>query len=199
MKSENTYCKNCNNRIYNNSDEDTSKSSSAQSIIDNYHLSSNEKQNLLEKTLHCTPTDIALVLKYLYKDNLRFSNKNWYYYNNNKWNISDKTNSPIFNLIKTHLINEYLLLANQFNNKVVEFNNITELDEIIKNDYMYKAKLCNSVCIKLSNKSFILKINTICEKLFEDDLFIQKLNRNRNMIAFDNGVFNIKTKQLILK
>lgn len=157
----------------------------------------------LEKTLNQTQTDIALLLKFMYKRYLKYSNKekHWFYFDprKNKWIIYGRGTNPLHELMSKNVVNEYLYLSNYYTAQVSEIltNGLErsegedeEYDEIIINDYIAKSKLCSEICLKLTNKTFCNRVSTICEKLFENNDFQDLLDKRPHLIGFRNGVYD---------
>lgn len=168
---------------------------------------SDKLQFYLEKTLNQTHTDVALLLKFMYKRFLKYSNndKKWFYFETkcNKWLIFDKNKSPVYELMSKHIVNEFLYLSNIYTNQVCEALNDGEnsmedadksidndFDEITINDLIAKSKLCSEICLKLTNKTFCSRVNTIVEKILESDDFIDVLDKRPHLLGFKNGVYD---------
>ncbi len=159
----------------------------------------------LEKTLSGSPSDIALLLKYLYYPKIRFDLKYWYHFYNHVWNISEEEHSPFFSILKNDLINKYLELANEYNHEVILYTKKYDISydfhdgeflPLIINDLIYKSKLCSEISLKLSNHSFCLKINAIVQELFTDKSFSPNMDLNPNLIGFNNIIYNLQSNSI---
>lgn len=156
----------------------------------------------LEKTLNENPLNIAHILKYLYRDMIRFDGKQWYSFNNEThgWKITDEHNSPLINIIKNDLITRYMKLANQYNLKVQEISAAPAEDSLtyyplIINDLIYKSKQCTELSLRLNNDVFCNQVMQIARELFIEKDFSKTMDTNPCLLGFNNGIYDLNTHQ----
>ena len=119
--------------------------------------------------------DIAKIVYYLYKDDYvcgKLKNKLWYHYEDHKWKQTE--------------LGPYKELS----------TNIVQLFEKYKSD-IDDEKIndkVNAIIFKLKNVSFKESVCRECTYLFYDPDFIMNLDRNINLICFNNGVWDIRNK-----
>jgi len=174
----------------------------------------------LEKTFSQNPSDVAHLLKYLYYSIIRFDTKHWYHFVDHRWTRRDEDSSPLIPLMKNDLVNKYLHLANEYNQRVMsltsELNSAEDLDSVDNNlelndrngerkdtylplvisDLMYKSKICSELSLKLTNHGYYHKVNVIAQELFTQKDFDLRLDINPELIGFDNGNFNLLDGEL---
>lgn len=119
--------------------------------------------------------DIAKIVYYLYKDDYvcgKLKNKLWYHYEDHKWKQTE--------------LGPYKELS----------TNIVELFEKYKSDIDDEkiSEKVNAIIFKLKNVSFKESVCRECTYLFYDPDFIMNLDRNINLICFNNGVWDIRNK-----
>lgn len=165
-------------------------------------MSIDELNFYLEKTLNENPLNIAHLLKYLYKDTITFDGKQWYSFNNEThgWKITEEHNNPLTYIIKGELINKYMKLANEYNLKVQEINNLsndntTTYYPLIINDLIYKSKICAELSLKLNNDVFCNQITAIAKELFIEKDFSKTMDLNPSLMGFNNGIYDLSKHQ----
>lgn len=119
--------------------------------------------------------DIAKIVYYLYKDDYvcgKLKNKLWYHYEDHKWKQTE--------------LGPYKELS----------TNIVELFEKYKSEIDDEkiSEKVNAIIFKLKNVSFKESVCRECTYLFYDPDFIMNLDRNINLICFNNGVWDIRNK-----
>ena len=119
--------------------------------------------------------DIAKIVYYLYKDDYvcgKLKNKLWYHYEDHKWKQTE--------------LGPYKELS----------TNIVQLFEKYKSDIDDEKinEKVNAIIFKLKNVSFKESVCRECTYLFYDPDFIMNLDRNINLICFNNGVWDIRNK-----
>jgi P4 family phage/plasmid primase-like protien len=138
--------------------------------------------------------DLAQVLRQIYKDryvcvNLEKRGGAWYVYKNHRW-VMDKglslrrcISTTMYDLFVRKLEN----FLNKFNNKEITEENNKFLGEKSKKMYSIKAKLK-----KTNDKNNILRE---AAELFFDDKFIGNMDKNKNLMCFNNGVVDFEQKE----
>lgn len=148
----------------------------------------------LQKCLKDTkPThySIAMVVYNLYGNKFVCANsKNniWYEFYNHRWHkLEDGLN--IMKLLPTEIYNKFLNLNFSLSK---DLKNIDEDDEADKN-IKAKRQRINKILYELQNVPFMKKVVEAAKTLYYDPKFIEKLDENRNIICFENGVYDLST------
>jgi len=143
--------------------------------------------NYIEKSASSTSYHVAKVLYQMYRyqficGSLKY--KTWYEYRNHRWH---QVEEGIFlrKKISNELVNEYIKVSNDYNNKALESdNNEKEL-------YLKKKNKFDEISLKLCSIKFKRDVMAEALELFYDSYFIDKLDSNRSLIGFENGVFDL--------
>jgi len=149
-------------------------------------------QYLIDKTINAVNNyDIAKVLyemnkfKFVYTDN-----KVWYEYKNHRYSNIKDAGIPLKKKISTELCNEYQQLISD-NNKIITCDdpNISEDD---RESLEKKNKELTSICTKLKTTKFKNDVMTECKELFIQSRFEEKLDSNKYLVGFENGVYDLQ-------
>jgi len=142
-----------------------------------------------------TEHDVALVIHQMYKDNyvcVHYDKKNgWYIFRSHKWeldkgtSIRSKMSFEIHDLFEKRR-DKYLEEYHQCNLKENAMDRVEYLKKRIQN----VTKIMNDLK-STSNKNNFLRE---CAELFFDGQFIEKLDTNKNLLCFTNGVVDFTTK-----
>ena len=119
--------------------------------------------------------DIAKIVYYLYKDDYvcgKLKNKLWYHYENHKWK---QTELGPYKELSTNIVELFEKYDSQINDEKIN-------------------EKVNAIIFKLKNVSFKESVCRECTYLFYDPDFIMNLDRNINLICFNNGVLDIRNK-----
>ena len=107
-------------------------------------------------------------------------NNEWYIFKNHKW-IIDNQGSTLYSKISNELLD-------QFNTNCKEI-----LKDIKDNTELVEAlKLQKKVQDKLKTTSFKMSVMTEASFLFYDCNFYKNLDTNKNLLCFDNGIFDLE-------
>ena len=215
-------CKNCNciGKIYPNDKDIYVSINNINNIfnitINNYNTVSNEPidedsiklevmnitedtelNELLTETLNCTNGkiyDLANILHYLFKNQFRFDsiNKDWYYFET-KWK---KCNNKLRTKISNEIVSYYKKMNKIITKEYNEYKKINNININKDNEYKYKIKKIDNLIGELKTTAFKNNIIKEAEEIFTDnhDNIIHKLDDNMYLLAFDNGVYDIKAK-----
>tara|TARA_B110000259_G_scaffold184335_1_gene231193 strand:+ start:568 stop:1149 length:582 start_codon:yes stop_codon:yes gene_type:complete len=118
--------------------------------------------------------DIAKIVYYLYDTDYvcgKLKNKLWYHFEDDKWK---QTELGPYKELSTNIVNLFEEYKKQSTDDLIE-----KIDAII---------------FKLKNVSFKETVCRECAYLFYDPDFIMNLDRNINLICFNNGVWDIRNK-----
>jgi len=135
-----------------------------------------QNQNIIS-----TSYDLAVLLHSMYKDEFvcaSIKNKSWYKFENHRWHENDGANG-LYKKISIELIQEF--------NKTISF--IKDIEDTEQKISMMKE--AGAVIKKLKSTSFKRSIIEECQHLFYDAEFINKLDDNRDLLCFNNGVFDL--------
>ena len=149
----------------------------------------NEFDDIIKKSLDITSYSVAKVFyefnKYQYVC-VSISKKKWYEYKNHRWEYMDEAYS-IINKINTELSNIYSNLCIAYHQKAMHIENNDDKKTILS-----KATIASKIATKLREMSF--KKNVIAELciLYYDKYFMEKLDENRYLIGFSNGIYDLK-------
>jgi P4 family phage/plasmid primase-like protien len=140
-----------------------------------------------------TEYDFAKVLKQMYKDNyvcINYKNQIWYKFKNHRWNLD--TGISLRNKISTEV---YKLLEKkqEFTGNLMHQINHTD-DEDKRNYYTKRIGLINTVKLKLKKTSDKNNIMREASEIFYDADFDRKIDTNKYLLCFENGVIDFKTK-----
>ena len=165
--------------------------------MDNYEGYNDVKKQSIdhfieESILSETEYDFACVLKQMHKDKYICVNLDkkgsWYVYKNHKWNV-DKGLSLRGTISK----DMYELYSSKLDESVIEYNDSSVNDE--KRDAIGKRikKICK-IRDKLKKTNDKNNIMREAMELFYDDKFIRKMDNNKYLMCFKNGVVDFKNK-----
>lgn len=157
------------------------------------HCMKDQLYELLKQGLSITHHDLAKIIHYLYKDEFVFSNNEWYHFFNHKWNTMKENPIELKKKISNEIIHHYLAYNAYFNNKAYKAS-LNE-NEKERDTYMNLVSMGNKVILKLKNNNMKNSIVKECEELFYNKDFADKLDMNLYLLAFNNGVLNLKTGQ----
>jgi P4 family phage/plasmid primase-like protien len=117
-------------------------------------------------------------------------NNLWYEFKNPRW-IECEEGHTIYTKLNEDMANQYLKLVQAIFNKAL-LPNITakEKEELLDN-----KKKVEKIYDKIRNVALKNNIITECRTLFYDPLFKSMLNENKNVLVFNNGVYDFKERR----
>tara|TARA_B100000963_G_C22619307_1_gene669046 strand:- start:2141 stop:2731 length:591 start_codon:yes stop_codon:yes gene_type:complete len=133
---------------------------------------------LIEEGVNGYTYDIAKVVHYLYKDKYvcgKLKNKLWFHFENHKWK---ETELGPYKELSTNILN----LFEEYKNKLDSINDKIIIDKT------------EGLILKLKHVPFKENICRECLYLFYKPEFIYGLDRQINLICFNNGVWDIQNK-----
>lgn len=111
----------------------------------------------------------------------------WYEYNGHRYHWMDHTPHKL-------LIHFSESVADAFRDEWVRCEDMAEDPEVDnKPYYSERAKECMKVAKRLCTNSAKTAILKECTLLFRNDTFVNRLNDNKHLIGFDNGVYDLDT------
>jgi len=139
-------------------------------------------------SLSLEPNDIAIVVHNLYKNEFKCcsAKKNsWYQFKNHRWiEIDDAI--ELRKRLSKEVIDEYDRLDTFLGDQI---NQLT--DEELKEGKRKKKETIGKIIKKLKNTGFKKMVIQECNELFHDSNFEEKLDKNLNLIGFNNGVYDL--------
>lgn len=130
---------------------------------------------------------IACVLHAMYKHTFvctSISKCTWYEFKNHRWREIDQ-GYTLDNIISNSLTKEFALLVSTYYAKVQNEKG-PEKDRLLD-----RASKLSRLIEKLGNSSFKKCIMSECSKLFYLDKFEESLDDNKDLIGFNNGVYDL--------
>ena len=135
-----------------------------------------------------TEWDIAQVLYALYKHCYRCSSiehKTWYEYQGHHW-VEIESGHTLYKKISKELISDFASLNS------IYYKQLSGEDGQERDTSQKKALNIQKIMTNLKKSGFKSRIMTECAHLFIDSKFEEKLDSNRDLLGFDNGVFDLK-------
>jgi P4 family phage/plasmid primase-like protien len=134
-----------------------------------------------------TEYDIALVVKEMYGDTFAYENRSWYAFVGHRW-METEDGIALKMKLPTEVANEFRLSASYFATKATETEDADEKERL---DTL--ASDIQGVVKKLKKAPFQASVMTECAMLFYMKDFKQNLDEKHNLIAFENGVYDLDT------
>lgn len=149
---------------------------------------------LVEKSIK-TPThcDIANVLHKKYEYEFRYSNEEWYKFENHVW-VKEKDGISLRAKISNELVQIYSKIISNFNKIITSHD--PEITEEEKEECKNKNKEVLEIIKKLKTTGFKDNILKECKEKFYDKNFVNKLDTNNYLMGFKNGIYDLVTGEL---
>lgn len=148
-----------------------------------------ECDQLIKNSLNCESYPVAKLFyefnKYQYVCT-SIDKKKWYEFIGHRWTHMDSA-SGIINKLNIELANDYIKLGAAFGLKA----SVAEADEI-KRSFINKSKMAYNISQKLHQMSFKKTVIDELLHLYHDSHFMEKLDENRYLIGFENGVYDLE-------
>jgi P4 family phage/plasmid primase-like protien len=149
-------------------------------------------ENFIEETLNTqTDFDFALVLHQMFKDKYvcnSITNKTWHVFRNHRWEPDKGLSLRL--AISKDMHNMYKKKLESYTNEMQQYNPSDEICEHIKR----KSKAVCEICVKLKKTNDKNNIMREAMELFYDKEFIKKMDSNKYLMCFNNGVIDFKNK-----
>lgn len=149
---------------------------------------------LIKEAESGTHSDIAKVLKEKYKDRFACSSIKksiWYEFENNRWNEID-AGYRLMNIISDDLTSDLAHIISICYGKI--HLNIDGMKSVDKDEEMSRADRFKKIIINLKSSSFKSRVMDECCRRFYIKDFEEKLDSDRNLIGFENGVYDLKNR-----
>lgn len=156
----------------------------SQFIIDN-------APDIFKISMSGTSYDVAKAFYEFYNDDYvccSIKHKMWYEFKHHKWVPVDCAYT-IYNKLNEDMVDQYLKLAQAFGNKAINSNG----DE--KDRYLERQQAAIKLCTRLRTTSFKKQIMDELIILFYDPTFLSELDEARDLLCFNNGVFDLKNNE----
>jgi P4 family phage/plasmid primase-like protien len=139
-------------------------------------------------SLSLEPNDIAIVIYNLYKNEFKCcsAKKNiWFQFKNHRWvEIDDAI--ELRKRLSKEVVDEYDILDRFLGDQIAQ---ITDEDD--KDLKRKKKETVGKIIKKLKNTGFKKMVIQECNELFHDPKFEDKLDKNLNLIGFENGIYDL--------
>ncbi len=112
----------------------------------------------------------------------------WYHFMNHRWHKC-VNGGKLITLMSSEFANNYLMMATEFNNQAI---NASGGD---KKTFLEQATHFQKIAENLMDINFKEKVMKEAKYIFHDDQFIQRLDENHHLIAFENGIYDLKLKK----
>ena len=177
----------------------------------------NQNKGQIWKALSGAHFDLAELLYHDYKDYFRcagLKTKTWYIFENHVWRYSEE-GIDLRNKISGELVVRFESALRDMRRKIAEIQTSDDNDDEefgfmeadltnirAKNKsaeiklYSKRIDMITKLITKLKSSNFKSSVMTECAGLFYDREFEDKLNMNPNLIAFQNGIYDLEKKEL---
>ena len=150
----------------------------------------------ITKGISGNSADVAEVIFQIKRNNYKcasIKNSTWYEFKNNIWKEID-SGVTIINYMNDELSDKFQEKCNFFNNDLL--NKLTKgdikKDEDEYNKLQDKVNAANKVANQLLDFPFKEKVMKELKNKFYDENFYKKLDENKDLIGFNNGVYDLK-------
>ena len=172
---------------------------------DNEQLYEKIKKDSLEKFINTSikgqkqtgpHADVANVIYHYFKDIFVCGNIKdniWYYFNESlggKWELTEQGHI-LRSSLSREIVDLYMYYQHKYQQQTKDLDEEDEMYQILNNRTVNISK----VIIKLKDSSYKDKIMKECREFFYDKAFMEKLNDKKNLIGFENGIYNLETSE----
>jgi len=140
----------------------------------------------IENSLSLEPADCANVVYLLYKNEFvsACSKKNtWFQFKDHRWVELDDAIE-----LRKRLSSEVVQCYKNYRAYLNEQSNLTPAQDTVNES---SQKLITGIIKKLKNTGFKKMVVQECNELFHDPKFENKLDKNLNLIGFENGIYDL--------
>ncbi len=136
--------------------------------------------------------DVANVIYHYFKDCFVCANIKenvWYYFNEligGRWELTEQGHK-----LRSRLSNEIVDLYMYYQNKYQQKANMEEEGSEFQNIYNNRVANCSKVIIKLKDSGYKDKIMKECREYFYDNKFTEKLDDQKHLLGFENGIYDL--------
>lgn len=147
--------------------------------------------DFIEQSMNGTTFTIGKVVHEMYKYSYvctSLRHNTWYEFRNHRWHEIE-AGIGLKNRLSNEVLNEYLKMNQLY------LSRATEMEGSKKHPYIDNAKKLLDVTLKLQDITFKEKIMKECQSTFYNPKFVDGLDIKANIICFDNGVYDLDTKE----
>lgn len=148
----------------------------------------NDLFDLIHKSLSATHYDVACVVHHMYRYDYACAsirNRTWFEFRNHRWHTSDSAVS-LNHRLSTEVFREYINVCSFHNHKIMATEN--EAEQLA---HAKTSQDLNKVAQLLKRGSFKKDVLNECAVLFYVEKFEDKLDQNRDLLGFENGVYDL--------
>jgi P4 family phage/plasmid primase-like protien len=145
-------------------------------------------ENSLEKALNGTDYNVSLVLYNIYRFQYACASigkKIWYEFRGHRW-VEIELGKTLYDKMNTSLVDEFIALNLKYGNLAME------VDDERKDLYLQKQEITSKISMKLRQSKFKDDLMKECLRMFSDANFLSNMNENRDLIGFENGVYDLE-------
>lgn len=145
-------------------------------------------ENSLELALSGSHYNVASALYNIYRFQYgcgSMDGKTWYEFIGHRWVHTDK-GTTLINKMNTALVDEFISLNIKYGNLAMT------VDDEHKDIYLHKQELAGKLSRNIRDAPFKNNLMQECLSLFHDRKFLETLDENRDLIGFENGVYDLK-------
>jgi P4 family phage/plasmid primase-like protien len=143
---------------------------------------------IIGQSVNGTPYDVAVVLHEMYQDVYvcaSLKNKTWYQFENHKWVEIDEGHT-LRKKISTEIVNEYSKLGSEL------YIQVGQAEGVEKEALLKKIGMLHKIINDLKRTGFKKDIMAECRDLFYNKYFLEKIDENRDLLCFKNGVYDLE-------
>lgn len=136
--------------------------------------------------------DVANVIFHYFKDRFVCANIKenlWYYFNEEiggRWEVTEQGHR-----LRSRLSNEIVDLYAFYLNKYQEKARLEEEESEFRQIYDTRVANCGKVIVKLKDSGYKDKIMKECREYFYDNKFCEKLDDQKHLVGFENGIYDL--------
>ena len=136
--------------------------------------------------------DVANVIFHYFKDRFVCANIKdnlWYYFNEDiggRWEITEQGHR-----LRSRLSNEIVDLYAFYLTRYQEKARLEEEESEWRSFYDTRVANCGKVIVKLKDSGYKDKIMKECKEYFYDNKFCEKLDDQKHLIGFENGIYDL--------
>ena len=136
--------------------------------------------------------DVANVIFHYFKDRFVCANIKeniWYYFNEHiggRWELTEQGHR-----LRSRLSNEIVDLYAFYLTRYQEKARLEEEESEFRQIYDTRVANCGKVIVKLKDSGYKDKIMKECKEYFYDNKFCEKLDDQKHLIGFENGIYDL--------
>ena len=114
----------------------------------------------------------------------------WYHFNEKKGGKWEETEMghKLRSQLSNKIVDLYMYWQSKYQQQANMEDEESEMHSILNN----RVSNCSKVIIKLKDSGYKDKIMKECREYFYDKTFLEKLNEKKNLIGFENGIYDIE-------